>query len=214
MKPILSLAVSVAMLVGLAACTTLVGTDPSLSSAQREQAQRHMPAPAVEADASYESIVVESDIPVSAQAFAQWFHERGAPRASAYLSSTPTVPGVARIEPLIGTWQVPGDRRRVVFTDGNSAVEEIIQSAQPQQLRYVVWNLTNRMGRYTSYAVGEFAFSGDLQRTHVRWTYSYRPKLWPDGLFIRSFVRTDYRDFMASSLAAMRTQAISDLQTQ
>ncbi len=203
-----------AMVLGLVACTTLVGIDPTLPSVQRDQAQRAMPRPAVEDDASYESVTVEADFRIPLAAFTQWFSISGAPHLGAYLVGTPTVPGVARTESLIGTWHEPGDRRRIVFIDGHSAVEEIIQSPQPQQFRYVVWNLTNRTGRYTSYAVGEFSFSGNRQNTHIRWTYSFRPKVWPDGLLIRSFVQTDYRAFMATALAAMRKQAISDLQAQ
>lgn len=212
MKRAAAFAVSGAMVFGLVACTTLVGVNPTLSAAQRDQAQRDMPRPAVETNASYESVTVESDIPIPHDAFAQWFSKHGAPHPGTYPAGTTNVPGVTRIDPLIGTWQAPGDRRRVVFTDGHSAVEEIIQSPRPQQFRYVAWNLTNRTGRYTTYAVGEFAFSGTQQGTHVRWTYSFRPKVWPDGLLIRSFVQTEYREFMTSALAAMRQQAISDLQ--
>ena len=171
-----------------------------------------MPRPRVEAGANYESATVESDIPVPHEAFVQWFNTSGGVRLGAYLVGTPSVPGVIRTEPLIGTWHAPGDRRRIVFTDGHSAVEEIIPSPQPQKFRCVVWNLTNRTGRYTAYAVGEFTFSEGPQGTHVQWVYSFRPKVWPDGLLIRSFLQTDYREFMTSALAAMREQAISDLQ--
>ncbi|MDO8421653.1 MAG: hypothetical protein Q7S99_05785 [Parvibaculum sp.] len=212
MKRLSDFVMTGAMVLSLVACTTLVGVAPALSSAQRDQAQRDMPRPAVEADASYESVTVEADIPVPHEAFAHWFRTSGAPHLGTYLIGTPTVPGVARTEPLVGTWHGPGDRQRIVFIDGHSEVEEIIQSPQPQQFRYVAWNLTNRTGRYTTYAVGEFAFSGDQQNTRVQWTYSFRPKVWPDGLLIRTFVQTDYRDFMASALAAMRKQAISDLE--
>jgi len=37
-----------------------------------------MPAPTVEADTTYESVMVESDIPVAAEAFTRWFQEPGA----------------------------------------------------------------------------------------------------------------------------------------
>lgn len=195
----------------LAGCSTLAGVGSGLSAEQRNQVQRDMPRPPVEVGASYESVTVESDLPVPLAVFTRWFAASGAPEVAPYLVGTPGVPGVARTESLTGMWAKPGDRRRIEFTDGNSAVEEIIVDQMPNLFQYEVWNLTNKIGRYTSYAVGEFAFSGNQQNTHVRWTYSFRPRAWPDGWFIRSFVQTDYRHFMESALATMRARVLSDL---
>lgn len=212
MSRLLAHGVSAAMLIGLSACTRLVGVDPALSAAQRDQAQREMQRPVIETDTSFETAIVESDVPLPREAFMRWFREKGAQQLGQYVASTAAVPAVTRAEPLSGSWRKPGDRRRVVYADGNSAVEEIVQGAQPDQFRYLVWNLTNRTGRYTNYAVGEFNFTDSGKSTRVQWTYSYRPKVWPDGFLIRSYVQKDYRAFMSAALTAMQKQATSEVQ--
>jgi hypothetical protein len=188
-----------------------VGNDPALSLTQRDQEQRDMIRPEIALDAGYETVSVDTDLPISLPAFSRWFAETGAPRFGSFLVGTEAVPGVVRTEALRGVWNKPADRRRIVLADGNSGVEEIIINDAPHLFRYEVWNLTNTIGRYTSYAIGEFEFSGNEQGTHIRWTYSFRPKVWPDGWFIRSFVHTDFRQFMESALAMMRARAITDL---
>jgi len=205
-------AISTALMLGLSACTTLVGVDPTLTPAQRDQVQRDMPRPLVTADARYEWVTVESDIPVPRDAFAHWFMQTGAAHLAVSGNGTPTLPGIDRAELLGDTWHAPGDRRRVVFTDGHSAVEEVIDSLQAHQFRYVSWNRSDRIGRYTRYAVGTLTFSESALGTHVHWTYAFRPKVWPDGLLIRNAVRTEHHDFLAAALAAMREHALADLQ--
>lgn len=199
-----------AVLLGLAACSAPVGVDPALPAAQRDKLQREMPRPAVDAGAHFETVTVTTELPVSLAAFSGWFSQTGAPQFGTYLVGTPAVPGLLRTDALTGTWQQPGDRRRVVYIDDHTGVEEVILS-QPGRLRYVGWNQTNKIGRYTSYSVADFVVTGDEHATLVQWTYSFRPKAWIDGYLIRTSVDTDYRDYMASALAAMRKAALADL---
>lgn len=170
-----------------------------------------MQRPPVEHATSYESVTVETDLPVSLGAFSRWFTEIGASGFGSFMTGTSAVPGVVHSELLNGSWSKPGDRRRVVFADGNSSLEEIIMERRPHVFRYEVWNLTNDTGRYITYALSEFEFSDSKQGTHIRWTYSFQPKLWPDGLFIQSFVRGDFRQFLGIALETMKMKASADL---
>jgi hypothetical protein len=154
----------------------LVGIDQGLLAAQLDQAQREMQRPTIEYAPSYESVTVETDLSVPFGAFSGWLMKIGAPSFGSFRTGTSAVPGVVRTELLNGSWSKPGDRRRVTFADGNSALEEIVMDRRPDFLQYEVWNLTNDTGRYITYALSEFELSDSGQGTHIRWTYSFQPK--------------------------------------
>lgn len=194
----------------LAACGGLVATDPALSPAERNAALRSMPRPALERDDHYESTSVEREVPIPLDAFGSWFERSGAPNLSSFVSFTSRFPGIARSEPLRGAWDRAGDRRRLIFSNGSSGVEELVVHAGPRLYVSQVWNVTNPLGRYISYAVGQFVLAPTEAGTRIRWTYFFRPKAWPDGLFIRSTVHDEVRELMHDGLAAMTKQALAD----
>ncbi len=204
--------------IGLAGCSSgPVASDPSLTTGQRDQAQREARRPSAGPDESYETVIVESDLPVPLEQFSKWFAQKGAAEFSVFMTGASAVPpirliaqihnGAVRSDALIGLWRNVGDRRRVVFADGASALEEITNDQLPQCFQYEVWNLTDDTGRYITYALSEFRFSGNDRGTHIRWEYSFRPRGLPDGWFISRFVHEDFRQFMAATLTAMQVQA-------
>jgi hypothetical protein len=186
-----------------------VGTDAVLTSENRDQAQRQMSRPSIDRALTFETVAVGIDIEAPVAKVEKWFGDTGA-RAFSSFGGTDTVPGAVRAEPLSGNWHKQGDRQRLVFSDGNSEIAELTDR-KPDLLQYAVWNSTSRIGRYTSYAVSEIEFSGTGQTTRVHWTYAFKPKMWPDGWFIRSYVQNDFRQFMAGALAAMRTKILVEL---
>ena len=205
---VLSICAVVSLLLG--GCgTPLVGANPVPSTSSLEYA-RDVARPELELNADFERINVETEIQAPVASVTTWFADRGAAAFGSFLTGTDSVPGVASTESLSGAWSKPGDRRRVVFSDNNTALEEITDR-KPQLLQYQVWNLTNRTGRYIQYAVSELEFMGNGQATRVRWTYSFRPKIWPDGYLIRPYVQNDFRRFMEVGLQAMRDKAVTDL---
>ncbi|MBH5384891.1 SRPBCC family protein [Bradyrhizobium diversitatis] len=189
--------------------TPLVGADPVPSTSNLDHA-REAARPELERSADFEMISVETEIQAPLASVTTWFADRGAAAFGSFLTGTDSVPGVVSTESLSGAWSKPGDRRRVVFSDNNTALEEITDR-KPQLLQYQIWNLTNRTGRYIRYAVSELEFIGNGQATRVRWTYSFRPKIWPDGYLIRPYVQNDFRKFMEVGLQAMRDKAVTDL---
>jgi hypothetical protein len=213
-----SVAALTGLVIGLAGCSSApVGSDPSLTTAQRDQVQREATRPPAGPDGSYETVIVDFDLPVPLEPFSKWFAEKGAAEFSVFMtgtsshfplpslrSSSSAVPGAVRSDALIGSWKNVGDRRRVVFADGSSALEEITADQLPQRFQYEVWNLTNDTGRYITYALSEFRFSGNDRGTHIRWEYSFSPKGLPDGWFISRFVHEDFRQFMEATLTAMQ----------
>jgi len=160
---------------------------------------------------SYEVVTVQSDVVVPLNRFLAWFTDTGAPQFASFLTGTAAIAGAIRSDQLIGSWREVGDRRRITFADGSSALEEITVDQKQHLFQYEMWNLTNDTGRYITYAVSEFSFSEIGKSTQIRWTYSFRPLAWPDGWFIRRVVQEDYRQFMEKALSAMRDRALSDL---
>lgn len=204
---------ALALTAALAGCgSRLVGTDPQLSRAERDNVQRQMSRPPLERDASFESTSVTREIAVPFETFSNWFRKTGAPELGTFLTGTPKVPGVERTELITASWDRPGSRRRVLYSDGNSGVEELVVDNLPRLYQYQAWNLTNDTGRYIRYGVGQFQLRQTALGTRVVWTYFFRPKVWPDGLFIRSSVHEDYRAFMSKGLEAMAARALADSQ--
>ncbi|MFL9874976.1 SRPBCC family protein [Paraburkholderia megapolitana] len=212
-----SIAALTGLVIALAGCSSAaVGSNPSLTTAQRDQAQREASRPLVGSGKSYETVIVDFDLPVPFDQFSRWFAENGASRISVFMTGTSSLfplpslrsssspePGAVYSDALIGTWKSVGDRRRVVFADGSSALEEITVDQLPQRFQFEVWNITNDTGRYITYALSEFRFSGSDRGTHIRWEYSFSPKGLPDGWFISRFVHEDFRQFMEATLTGL-----------
>ena len=133
---------------GLEGCSSApIGSDPSLTTAQRNQAQREATRPLSRPDGSYETVIVEFDLPVPLDQFSSWFADKGAAKFSVFLngtssyfplpslrSSSAAEPGAVRSDALIGAWKNVGDHRRVVFADSSSALEEIAADQLPHRL--------------------------------------------------------------------------------
>lgn len=197
----------------LTACgPPLVGVEPRISGAQRDALQRSVPRPPVEAKEEYDAVAQETDIPVPLAVLSAWLQRSEIRSLQAFSKSTAEVARISQAQDLAGTWSRAGDRRRVVFADGNSAVQELVY-VRPEGLEYVEWNLTNRAGRYLRHVVHQLELSPNGSSTRVRWTSAFRPRPFPDGLLIRSYVHDDYGEYLRGTLSAMRQRAIDDLAT-
>ena len=141
----------------LAGCAapTAVGAQPGLSPEARDRLQTELPAPEVEAFEALTTTQVIGHFDVPSTFVRDWFL---ALPLSVALPGTEDIPGVARTELLSPTWGGPWARRRVVLTDGGSALEQILLSELPDRFKYVVWNYDTSAAAYVRYGVGEFRF--------------------------------------------------------
>jgi hypothetical protein len=212
MKAFLGVLILVSLCGGLTSCSAPpAAIDPRLEPAQRDQNQRDMPRPPLDAHPSYEKAIATVDIQIPPATFSHWFAQTGIANLAIFLTGTTGVSGAVRAEALRGSWGKPGDRRRVLFADGNSEIEEILEVG-PQVLRYEIWDLTNETGRFITYALAEFTITEVPSGTRLVWTYAFQPKLQPpDGWFIRSYVENDFKSFMRASLAILSQRAVADL---
>lgn len=122
------------------------------------------------------------------------------------------LPGVTGIHRLNqGPFQA-GARRLVCQTDGGTASEEVLvweQTPDRSRHRYVVWNYTSPTFGPVSYAIGEFVHTAiSDQRTHVRWTYSFKlePNSDPDA-FRKTFMDKQWVPYMHSSLTGKKKRS-------
>lgn len=169
-----------------------------------------MPRPAVD-EASHESVTAEVTLGISRDELAAWFEREGAKAWSESRAATPAIAGVVRTEVLTGAFTEIGDRRRIVYSDGNTAVEELVARGPETIARYEVWNDTRSIARYWRYATGELVLVPRGAETQVRWTCRFRPKAWPDGYLIGDHVHRDYRAFMQASLERVASRATAEL---
>jgi hypothetical protein len=113
----------------------------------------------------------------------------------------PLIPAVARTEPLTPTWGVPGSRRLVVFSDGNMAIEELIETEQDRGFRYAVWKFTSPATLAIDHALAEFRYEPAADGAHIRWTYGFLPRNELVRPLVNAFVSTQYHPFMEETLA-------------
>jgi hypothetical protein len=136
-----------------------------------------------------------------------------------FLPETAKVPGVRGTKLLIGSEFGPeGSRRLVCLTDYSYASEEVIENVSEREFKYKVWNYTSNVARPIEYAIGEFkAIPLSQAKSQVTWTYSFKLKdnefpgyLAAPGrfLFKKSFVDSDYADFMTSAANAMKSNLV------
>lgn len=136
-----------------------------------------------------------------------------------FLPKTAKVPGVSGTKLLIGTHFGPtGSRRLVCLTDHSYAAEEVIENKSDREFKYKVWNYTSEVAKPIEYAVGEFiATPLTANKSMVKWTYSFKLKnnVFPGNLFApgrllfrKSFVDSDYTEFMMSAANAMKINLV------
>lgn len=118
------------------------------------------------------------------------------------------VPTVTATNNLTPKWGYVGARRRVVFGDGGTALEELVASDAGKGFRYVVWNFTNDTGKAAAYAVGEFTLTPSATGTHLRWTYKFRSRGFPYTWFLAPVVRGDFHAFQQKAVQRVGERAL------
>lgn len=153
----------------LAGCAaTAVGEAPGTPPT----VQRATPRPAIAPDDDLRIARREIVVDVPIDRFVPWLR---AAELATILKGTDRIPAVARTELLTPSWSGPGTRRRVVLTDGSTALEEWVADELPERFEYVVWNYTSDAASYVAYGVGRFHLAAEGARTRVTWTYGFAP---------------------------------------
>ncbi len=131
------------------------------------------------------------------------------------------LPGVRGTHVLAGgKFDQPGSRHMLFLTDDTTAVEQVLEKtrdAASYRFRYVVWNYTTAAAKPLLYGLGEFVYTAQGEKTHVRWTYSFelRKDRFPGFLGVglggallkAAFLNGPYAKWMKGTLALTKQNA-------
>jgi hypothetical protein len=115
------------------------------------------------------------------------------------------IPAVVKTVPPAGNrWNRAGLERKVFLADGNTAREILTDVEPPNFFSYKVFDVSNFIGNFAEYAIGEWHFEKLNSSTIVSWTYSFKAKnniAWYPLFFI---VRTFFRGYMKQALFSLK----------
>lgn len=131
------------------------------------------------------------------------------------------LPGVRGTYVLAGgKFDLPGSRHMLFLTDDTTAVEQVLEKTRTPtsyRFRYVVWNYTTAAAKPLLYGLGEFLYTAQGDKTHVRWTYSFelRKDRFPGFLGVglggallkAAFLNGPYARWMKGTLALTKKNA-------
>jgi hypothetical protein len=144
------------------------------------------------------STKVSVEIAVSRDRFFYWFMSADLPRI---MPAYGLIPGVVGVKDQTGPMHIPGSRRVLLLSDGNTAVEETTSSDPPRGLKYRLHELTNVFRHLVAEAQGELLFRevGDAA-TRVEWRYSFFGRNSAATLVLKPLISLQYAGFMKSAL--------------
>ena len=107
------------------------------------------------------------------------------------------IPAVVGTGGNTGPWDVAGSQRRIFFSDGGSAREEVTEWVEPERFAYRVDRFTNILGRLVTHATGAWQFTSAPGGSAFTWTYAFHPRNRLTGPLVRAFVRILWAGYMA-----------------
>jgi hypothetical protein len=162
------------------------------------------PPPAL-AESGHVSFTTEAIMPMPPEEMRAWQRENPLFK---FLKPFGSIPSVERNEMLDGTWFEAGAKRRVIFTDGNTAVERVVEY-EPEIFRYQIWGFTAPSRYVIEHVEGEIKYekSGGTDTRFV-WTYKMKPRAFFTKPLLERFMREEYAPFMQQGLEEMRKAAV------
>jgi Polyketide cyclase / dehydrase and lipid transport len=104
-----------------------------------------------------------------------------------------------------GTWNEVGARRRVNFTGGHYAAEDVLVQDEPRVFRYQTWGFTNYARLVTDYLIGEFNVEETPDgKTRITWTYSFHKNSLLSDLLLPNFVKHTIAELMSNTIRSMK----------
>lgn len=125
------------------------------------------------------------------------------------VTGTDSIPGVRSTRPIKGiNIRQEGFLRIICLDDGSTAVEKILKNIPDKYFSYQVWDYAIKCGDNIEYALGEFWFTPEGSKTHIRWRYSFKlnkkkflGRTGPLGRQLaKIFLRTRYNELMNVTL--------------
>jgi hypothetical protein len=162
------------------------------------------PPPAL-VESGHVSFTTEAIMPMPPEEMRAWQRENPLFK---FLKPFGPIPSVDRNDMLEGTWFEAGAKRRVNFTDGNTAVERVVEY-EPEIFRYQIWGFTAPSRYLLEHVEGVIRYekSGENETRFV-WTYKMKPRAFFTKPLLQRFMNQYYAPFMQQGLEEMRKAAV------
>jgi hypothetical protein len=162
------------------------------------------PPPAL-AESGHVSFTTEAIMPMPPEEMRAWQRENPLFK---FFKPSPSIPGIKGSETIEGTWFEKGAKRRVLFEDGNTAVERIVEY-EPEVFRYQIWGFTAPTRYFVDHVEGEIKYEKSGEKdTRFVWTYKMKPRAFFTKPLLQRFMNEEYAPFMQRGLEEMRKAAV------
>lgn len=148
----------------------------------------------------------EAAVLVNCSAEAAFIYISGNNELPHWLKKAGPVSGAKNVEVLTGSYAAVGDKRKVVFEDGDTIQEELISYHPFDNYAYRVTAFSDFFRHLTNAAYGQWWFQNKQEKIKISWVYSYTYKNILGGLFIRFFNFFFFRRFMQNGLNNAKAQ--------
>lgn len=117
-----------------------------------------------------------------------------------WLKKSGPVPAATGVELLDGSYDFVGARRKVLFTGGDSLIEQLMNIDKPASYNYSVTQFTNFLEKVSGQAYGQLWFDDMEGQTRITWAYTFQYKNLGARMVLSLFLTFVYRKFMKNSL--------------
>jgi len=121
------------------------------------------------------------------------------------------LPGVVSTGNQTGPMDQAGSSRVIQFSDGSSAVEEIMSSDPPSRINYRISQVTSMFRVLVREGRAQISFDqSPTGGTSVEWRYTFYGHNWAATLLLKPLIATLWRGFLQSTLSRARQLAESE----
>ena len=117
-----------------------------------------------------------------------------------WLKKCGPIQNVKIVEIIKGPYNVAGARRKVIFDDGNSVMEELLSYNRYANYSYRITSFSNFIKRLTNAAYSQIWFDTVDDKTRIRWIYHFTHKNYLAGLILGLFLSLIYKKWMKGAL--------------
>ncbi|MCG7751722.1 SRPBCC family protein [Flavihumibacter cheonanensis] len=118
------------------------------------------------------------------------------------------LPKIIKTIPVKGAFTTVGESRRVIFDNGKTLLESILEWQKPGRFTYELTELEIDLKRVARRARGNFShFQLPDNKTRIVWTYGFDQKNLIFKWLIKRYIKRTHQFWMRDTLAEMKRQA-------
>jgi hypothetical protein len=131
---------------------------------------------------------------------------------SRIMGSYAILPAVVGSRDQTGPMDRAGSRRVVQFSDGSTAVEQVIDCDAPDVITYCVSDLTSVFQHLVREGRAQIKFrQAEDDVALVEWRSTFYGRNWPAGVLLRPLVLVFWRGYLRSALSKAKYRAEAEL---